>query len=106
MLQTLRAMARQRGDDPRTVQLPHWVNHDLRRCVRTGLAALEVEDHVAEMVLGHGRKGIQRVHDKHKYLPQIRAALVQWAARLRNIVSPVPTPPADNVVALRRGRAR
>jgi integrase len=42
-----------------------FVIHDLRRTVRTGLAALRVPDHIAEMVLGHGRKGLQRVYDQH-----------------------------------------
>ena len=65
MLRTLRAMARLRGDDPNQVELRPWVLHDLRRSVRTNLAALRVQDHVAEMVLGHGRQGLQRVYDQH-----------------------------------------
>ena len=102
MLQTLRALARMRGDDPAAVKLAGWVTHDLRRVVRTNLAALDVADPVAEMALGHGRKGLQRVYDQHKYLEQIRVALERWAERLRNIVSPAPaTTPIDaNVVAL------
>ena len=55
-----------------------WVKHDLRRTVRTNLSALGVADHVAEMVLGHGRKGIQRVYDRHRYLEEIRSALTAW----------------------------
>lgn len=39
MLRTLRALARSRGEDPRQVQLPHFVNHDVRRTVRSQLAA-------------------------------------------------------------------
>ena len=38
-----------------------WRVHDLRRVVRSHLAALRVPDHVAEMCLGHGRRGLQRV---------------------------------------------
>jgi hypothetical protein len=60
-----------------------------------------VQDHVAEMVIGHGRKGIARVYDQHRYIPEMREALELWAARLRSIVSPTP----DNVVAL-NARAR
>jgi len=59
-----------------------WINHDIRRTVRTQLAAMGVADHIAEMVLGHGRKGIQRVYDQHKYLNEIRAALEAWSRRL------------------------
>ena len=103
MLRTLRAMARRRGDHPAQLKLPGWVLHDLRRVVRTHLSALNVEDHVAEMVLGHGRKGLQRVYDQHKYEPQIREALERWAAKLREIVSPPsPQPPVlvENIVML------
>jgi integrase len=77
-----------------------WVIHDIRRTVRTRLASLRVPDMVAEMVIGHGRKGLQRVYDQHGYEAEMREALEQWARRLRDIVSPAP----ENVVEL-RGRA-
>lgn len=109
MLRTLRALARRRGDDASRVRLEPWVQHDLRRVVRTNLSALGVEDHVAEMVLGHGRKGLQRVYDQHRYQPEIRKALGRWAGRLREIVEPAPTaPPVEpsKVVAFKRGARR
>jgi integrase len=65
---------------------PDWVIHDLRRTVRTRLSSLRVPDAVAEMVIGHGRKGIQRVYDQHAYVDEMREALAAWAARLRTIV--------------------
>ena len=77
-----------------------WVIHDIRRTVRTRLAALRVPDMVAEMVIGHGRKGLQRVYDQHGYEHEMREALELWAGRLRDIVTPAP----ENVVEL-RGRA-
>ena len=70
MLRYLQALTRLRGGDPAQVKLEPWVVHDLRRVVRTKLAALEVNDTVAEACLGHGRKGLQRVYDLHGYLPQ------------------------------------
>jgi integrase len=97
MLHTLRAMACTRGDDPTRVVLKPWVIHDLRRVLRTNLSALRVPDHIAEMVIGHGRQGLQRVYDQHRYISEMADALQQWALRLRSIVEP---PPA-NVVALR-----
>jgi integrase len=103
MLGTLRGIASLRGDDPAQIKLAGWVLHDLRRVVRSHLSALNVEDHVAEMCLGHGRRGLQRVYDQHRYEPQIRQALEGWAARLRGIVSPPsPPPPArvENVVPM------
>jgi Arm DNA-binding domain/Phage integrase family len=106
MLRTLRALARQRGDDPQAV-LPRWVNHDLRRTVRTNLSALGVDDHVAEMVLGHGRRGLQRIYDQHRYVDEIRDALERWAGKLRSIVEPTsPAPPAKVVALTARRKAR
>jgi integrase len=96
MLRALKAMARQRGEDPTAVMLRPWVIHDLRRTARTHLAAMRIPDHIAEMVLGHGKKGLQRVYDQHQYEAEMREALERWAARLRSIV----TPPPANVVAL------
>src|SRR5262249_47788650 len=53
-------------------ELQPWVLHDLRRVVRSHLSALRIPDHVAEMVLGHGRKGLQRVYDQHRYQDELR----------------------------------
>jgi integrase len=97
MLLSLRAMARTHDENPRSVQLEPFVIHDLRRTMRTRLSSLRVVDAVAEMVIGHGRKGIQRVYDQHQYLPEMKEALEAWAARLRSIVEP----PLPNVVSLR-----
>jgi hypothetical protein len=97
MVRYLRAQARLRGE-PKPTALPAWTTHDLRRTVRTRLASLEVNDSVAEAVIGHGRRGLQRVYDQHSYEPQMRRALEAWAAELRRIVSP---PTTDNVVPLR-----
>jgi integrase len=103
---TLRAVARRRGDDWREAKVAAWVNHDLRRVVRTNLSAMRVDDHVAEMCLGHGRKGLQRVYDQHRYLEEIRAAMEAWAERLRRLTGqepqPKPTPAGDNVVPIRK----
>jgi integrase len=78
--------------------LPDWKIHDLRHTVRTRMAAMRIPDVVAEMVLGYGRKGIQRVYDQHSYEPEIRDALEQWDALLRAIMHPTPA----KVVKLRR----
>ena len=65
--------------------VPPWCNHDLRRTVRTNLAALGIPDHVAELVIGHGRRGLQRIYDRHKYTQEIRAALTAWHAQIIRI---------------------
>ena len=73
-----------------------WTPHDIRRTVRTRLAALRIPEPVAEMVIGHARKGMARVYDQHKYEDEVREALEAWGARLRSIVEP----PPPNVVPL------
>jgi integrase len=95
MLRILQAMARRRGDDPATVELPPFVLHDLRRSMRTRLAELRIPDPVSEMVIGHGKKGLARIYDQHKYINEMREALEAWAAKVRTIVEP---PTKDNVV--------
>ena len=74
-----RMLDREMGD------VPAWVNHDLRRTVRTNLAALGVADHVAELVIGHGRRGLQRIYDRHKYTNEIEAALTAWHACIERL---------------------
>lgn len=96
MLRTLKAMFRRRGDDLKAVTLPPFVNHDVRRTVRTRLSSLKVPERTAEMVIGHGKKGLARVYDQHEYIDEMREALELWAARLRDIVTPLPA----NVVAM------
>jgi integrase len=83
-------------------KLPGWQAHDLRRVIRSNMSAMEIPDHVAEMVIGHGRRGLARVYDQHKYEPQVRQALEKWAERLLTIVGLTPTPTAENVVRLVR----
>jgi hypothetical protein len=99
MLRTLRALARQRGDDPAEVTLPPWTNHDIRRSVRTNLSKLRIAEEVREAILAHVRPGIKATYDLHDYLVEKREALTLWGARLNSIVNPS----RDNVVPLRGG---
>jgi integrase len=87
-----------RGKD---AELKPWRIHDLRRTMRSRLSALQVPDVIAELILGHAKRGLQRVYDQHRYEDEMRQALEKWAARLRSIIIP---PPA-NVVALRSSAA-
>jgi hypothetical protein len=102
MLRTLKAMARRRGDDPAMVELARWVNHDIRRSGRSNLSRLPIAEEVREAVLAHARPGIKGTYDVYDYADEKREALELWAARLRSIVEPPPTP--DNVVQLQRAR--
>ena len=51
-------IAQAAGDDPKQVTLEPFVTHDLRRTVRTRLAELKIDYSVAEMVIGHAKKGL------------------------------------------------
>jgi integrase len=97
MLRTLKALARTRGEDSALVTLPPFVNHDIRRTVRSRLSRLRVTEEAREAVLAHARPGIKGVYDLHDYLDEKREALELWGARLRSIVEP----PPRNVVVLR-----
>jgi len=44
-----------------------WAPHDLRRTVRTQLAAMGCPSEVAEAVLGHLQPGIEGVYNRHHY---------------------------------------
>lgn len=65
---------------------PRWRPHDLRRTMRTGLAAAGVSETVAEAVIGHVRQGIVGVYDRHRYDQEKRAALEAWERCLLRIV--------------------
>lgn len=97
MLLTLKAMTRARGEDASKVKLPDFVLHDIRRTVRTRLSSLRVSERIAEMVIGHARRGLARVYDQHEFADEMREALDAWAGRLHSIVSP----PPSNVIQLR-----
>ncbi|MCT8973252.1 tyrosine-type recombinase/integrase [Microbaculum marinisediminis] len=98
MTRTLKAIARKRGAIA-DIDLPPFVIHDIRRTVRTGMASLRIPDVVAETIIGHGRRGVQRVYDQHRYVEEMREAMDLWAGRLRDLTRPAPT----NVIKLTGG---
>ena len=59
--------------------VPEWRLHDVRRTVRSGMAALGVSQVVAELCLGHvARPGLVAVYDQHDYATEMRAAWQIW----------------------------
>jgi integrase len=99
MVRTLKAMARQRGEDVSRVTLQPFVNHDLRRSLRTGLSKLRIDRDIREAVLAHVRGGVEGVYDRHDYLAEKKGALEAWAQYLQNLAAPVePT----NIISFRR----
>lgn len=79
-----------------------WRPHDLRRTMRTGLAAAGVDELTAELTVGHTRKGIAAVYDLHKYDHEKRRALEAWERRLLSLVG---QPVEATVVSLSRPEA-
>ena len=65
---------------------PPWRIHDLRRTFRTGLGKLGVAPHIAELCIGHGKRGIEAVYDRHRYQREIKSALAIWADHVAAIV--------------------
>lgn len=60
------------------LSVTHWSPHDLRRTVRTALAAMGCPDSVAEAVLGHMQAGVKGVYNLHSYDRERR----EWLTRL------------------------
>jgi integrase len=92
MRRTLRALARKAGRDPERVELAPWVNHDIRRTIRTNLSSLRtaagfrIPDEVKESVIAHVRPGIKGVYDKYEYADEKFEALDLWNERLAQII--------------------
>jgi integrase len=84
-----RAVLRHLGDpekpDDGGLALAPFTPHDLRRTVRTNLAALGVSDVIAERVMGHKLQGLLAVYNKHDYAAEKREALTKWARKLQKL---------------------
>jgi integrase len=73
--------------DERMIDIDHWVPHDLRRTVRTGLSRLGCPSEVAEAALGHARTGIEGTYDLHKYETECKIWLQKWAVYMDGLIS-------------------
>lgn len=65
----------------------HWSPHDLRRSVRTLLAAMGCERDVAESVLGHMLPGVEGVYNKHSYDAERLLWLTRLSERLEQLAA-------------------
>lgn len=78
-----------------------WVLHDLRRTSRSLMSRAGLRPDIAERVLGHKRKGVEGVYDRHSYDVEKADALAKLAALVDRIVNP----PSGNVVPLHQDAA-
>jgi integrase len=60
---------------------------DIRRTVRTRLREMGAPQDVSEAILSHARPRLIRTYDRYQPVPEMRAALDAWGARLEAIVS-------------------
>jgi integrase len=86
MLLELKAITKNRREDPTKVTIERWTPHDIRRTVRSHLSRLKISEEAREAVLAHGRPGIKAVYDWHDYLDEKREALSLWSSKLHEIV--------------------
>ncbi len=73
----------------------HWTLHDLRRTARSVMTELKISVRVAEQVLGHKIKGVERIYNRSQYIEQKGAALLALANYVSQLIDPTP-----NVVRL------
>jgi integrase len=69
---------------------PHWTLHDLRRTARSVMTDLGINDRIAEQVLGHTIKGVERVYNRSHYKTQKAEALQAIANYVEQITDPSP----------------
>lgn len=67
------------------VPVTHWSAHDLRRTIRTILAAMGCPNEVAEAVIGHVQPGIVGVYNRHTYDKERREWLTRLSQRLEEL---------------------
>lgn len=68
-------------------QWGRWTPHDLRRTMRTGLSAARIRPDIAELTIGHTKRGIVAVYDRHSFDAERQAAFEAWEARLQRIIA-------------------
>jgi len=86
-LKVLRTQAASSGHDPQSIEMPHWVIHDLRRTARTHFSAIpDVTDYVKEITISHAQPGVRPIYDRWAYIEEKRLLLELWAKRLLKIV--------------------
>jgi integrase len=70
--------------------LAPWRVHDLRRSFSTHAAAIGIQPHIVEVILGHvstgPRSGVQGIYNRHAYEPEQKTALDRWAEYLTAVV--------------------
>jgi integrase len=72
--------------------MKHWTLHDLRRTFASNLAPLGVQLPTIEKLLNHQSGsfgGIVFVYQRHKWMPEMRAAVAVWQAHLDSLLTSI-----------------
>jgi integrase len=72
------------------VSLQRWTLHDLRRTARTLMSQAGVSSEIAELCLGHVKRGVEGTYDRYEYYAEKKQAFAKLAELVERIVSPVP----------------
>ncbi|QTL35840.1 tyrosine-type recombinase/integrase [Pseudoalteromonas viridis] len=73
------------------VEMEHWSMHDLRRTMRTRMSAITTQE-VAELMIGHSKKGLDAIYNQYQYLDEMRHAYDVWYQQLEAIIEPTGFP--------------
>ena len=73
------------------LNIPKWVNHDLRTAAVTALTGMGIKEEVTDAALAHKRPGIKGKYNVYDYFDERRDALQKWGNAI-----------VGNVVPLRR----
>lgn len=65
--------------------------HDLRRTMRTRMSAITTQE-VAELMIGHSKKGLDAIYNQYQYLDEMRHAYEVWYQQLETIIEPTGLP--------------
>jgi integrase len=79
-----------RALDAHMGETPHWVLHDIRRTVASGMAKIGIAIPVIERLLAHRSgtfKGVVGTYQRHSFLPEMGAAVQRWADHVERLVS-------------------
>jgi len=73
------------------IEMEHWSMHDLRRTMRTRMSAITTQE-VAELMIGHSKKGLDAIYNQYQYLDEMRHAYDVWYQQLETIIEPTGFP--------------
>jgi integrase len=90
--------------DPKAQPMPHWVFHDLRRTMRSGLSRLRIPRDIAERVIAHTPGGVEKVYDRFEFREEKRNAIATWCNHVMALIDPKSN--VATIDAARQKRAR